>query len=341
MVNNHYVPQFILRNFCKDEKIQYYDLKSKKVEPRATRSVFSEKGYYPDNIEKGLCQKIEVQFANVLHNKILNNRYRIVLDSNDMLVLKKYLIITMLRMRDDDNEQNILFRELKKNGFIPEDASDKELFSGDFYKNINEVLECDNIDKLMDLCFSSKNLTLFTFVKDSVYSYNVFVRSDNSKEDFIIPDRGWVRYRGPNAVKKLNALNNMLDIRYDPYVEILLSMSTPQDYAVYPLARNLAIVSVSSAYKICLSDSPYKVNYPEEAPSLSACLGFGTSDTFATPSNRIRRDGTKEYIYNVQQLNRNDVSFLNGLLLDNADRYFGYAELERVKYSLELKDKAQ
>lgn len=26
-MNNHFVPQFLLRNFCKDEKIQYYDIK--------------------------------------------------------------------------------------------------------------------------------------------------------------------------------------------------------------------------------------------------------------------------------------------------------------------------
>ena len=28
MINSHFIPQLILRHFCEDEKIQYYDLNS-------------------------------------------------------------------------------------------------------------------------------------------------------------------------------------------------------------------------------------------------------------------------------------------------------------------------
>lgn len=89
-----------------------------------------------------------------------------------MLVLKKFLIITMLRVRDDELEHNIWYHELKGSELIPEDDSFKEFFGGDFYKNLNNVLEAEDLDSL--LSFSKINMNLFTFIKDVVYSYNVF-----------------------------------------------------------------------------------------------------------------------------------------------------------------------
>ena len=84
MIRNHFVPQFLLRNFCIDDRIQYCDLTENTVEQRSTRSVFSEKGYYPDELEKELCYKIEAQFASILKNKIINERYSISLNSYDI-----------------------------------------------------------------------------------------------------------------------------------------------------------------------------------------------------------------------------------------------------------------
>lgn len=333
MVNSHFVPQFILRNFCVNEKIQYYNLERKKAEERLTRSVFSEKGYYPINIEKSLCQRIEVQFANILNKKIITENYKISLDSKDMLILKKYLIITMLRVKDDNLDHNVWYHELKRSGIIDENELEKDFFSGDFYDNINKVLECDSLDKLLELAKKGENLNLLTFIKDAVYSYNVFIKSNHAKEDFLIPDRGWASYRGPIGVKKLNTMLNMPAFMFDPYIQMLLRMSSPQDYAIYPLSKSLALLTVSSAFKIYLPGSPYKLIYPEEAPSLSACLGFGSATTIELPENRIKRDGTKEYRYKIKQITKRDVSFLNGLLAKNADKYVCYADLNKVQYS--------
>ena len=191
MVNSHFVPQFLLRNFCKDDKIQYYDISKKNVEQRSTKSIFSEKGYYPDSIEKELCNKIEVQFANILNKRIVNERYKIILNPQDMLVLRKYLIITMLRVKDENLEHNIWYRELVKSGIIADDEAAKELLSGDFYEAINKVLNANDIDMFLDMAEKGGNLNLFTFIKDGIFSYIVFVRTNNCKQDFVITDRGW------------------------------------------------------------------------------------------------------------------------------------------------------
>lgn len=335
MVNNHFIPQLILRHFCEDEKIQYYDIESHRIESRTTKSVFSEKGYYPDELEKDLCHMIEVQFANILNKKILCENYKISLTAEDMLVLKKYLIITTLRVRDDNMEHNAWYQVLKRDGFVPEDDSVKKFFSGDFYMNIKEILECRDFESLMDIVTKGQNLNLFTYVRNIVYTYNVFVKSNNCKEDFIINDRGWADYRGPMSVRKLNAMINMLEVRYDPYIKMLLNMSSPQDYAVFPISKNMAIITMSPAFKICLPDAPYNIIYPDNAPTLSQCLGFGDANIINVPDNKILRNGTKEYRYKVQQLSRKDVGFLNSLLIQDTDQFFGFADADRVRESLE------
>ena len=111
-------------------------------------------------------------------------------------------------------------------------------------------------------------------------------------------------------------------------------MSTPQDYGIYPLSSNLALIEVSAAFKMLLPSSPYRINFPPEAPTLSACLGFGDSSVIELPKNRFKADGTKEYLYNVHQILPKDVSFLNGVLLENAERFIGYSDYDKVKYSL-------
>lgn len=335
MVNNHFIPQLILRHFCEDEKIQYYDIESHRIESRTTKSVFSEKGYYPDELEKDLCHMIEVQFANILNKKILCENYKISLTAEDMLVLKKYLIITTLRVRDDNMEHNAWYQVLKRDGFVPEDDSVKKFLSGDFYMNIKEILECRDFESLMDIVTKRQNLNLFTYVSNIVYTYNVFVKSNNCKEDFIINDRGWADYRGPMSVRKLNAMINMLEVRYDPYIKKLLNMSSPQDYAVFPISKNMAIITMSPAFKICLPDAPYNIIYPDNAPTLSQCLGFGDANIINVPDNKILRNGTKEYRYKVQQLSRKDVGFLNSLLIQDTDQFFGFADADRVRESLE------
>lgn len=334
MINSHFVPQFLLRNFCKDERLQYYDKINKTVERRTTKTVFSEKGYYPDALEKELCHKIETQFAGILNKRIVNEGYRISLTKKEMFICRKFFITSMLRVKDENLDHNIIFKELVKDKLLKDEEKAKKVLAGDFFKSINKVLECENEEDVFELMEQDSNINLFQFVRDMSFSHFVFVRSNNCKEDFVIPDRGWVGYRGPGGVKKLNAMYNMLAIGYDPYVEMLVHMSTPQDYAVFPLSSSMALLAISPALRICLPGMPYKVKYPEETPSLSATLGFGSPETFVMPELKRHKDGTEEYRYIIKQLSRKDVGFLNGLLIKDADRYFGYADEDRIKYSL-------
>ena len=106
MINSHYVPQFILRNFYADDKITYCDLEKKTIQPRNTRSVFSEEGYYPEGIEHDLCKKAEYQFANLYHNKLEEARSSITLTADELFTIKKYLVVCAVRYKHEINEED-------------------------------------------------------------------------------------------------------------------------------------------------------------------------------------------------------------------------------------------
>ena len=91
-MNNHYIPQFLLKHFCENGTIQYCDIENRKVEARNTRSVFSEKGYYPDELEHDLCNKIESQFSKLLNDKLAISRYKVTINSEEKKKKKKYMI---------------------------------------------------------------------------------------------------------------------------------------------------------------------------------------------------------------------------------------------------------
>lgn len=166
------------------------------------------------------------------------------------------------------------------------------------------------------------------------FSYNVFVRTNNSKEDLIITDRGWAAYMGPIGVRKMNAL--MQSGRIED--AMLLQMVSPQDYGIFPLSRNMAIITMSPAYKQHLKGSGTRIIYPPHAPTLSACLGFGSEDTIEPPTNKFLKSGAMVYQYKIKQLVKRDVIFLNSLLLDYANQFFGYANADKVRSSLKEKN---
>lgn len=82
-VKHHYIPQFILRNFCfTDHRLFYYDKQSGKISIKETKDVFWERNLYRDEInyaddpvkiEKNLA-KYEQEVAQILKERFLSGQ---------------------------------------------------------------------------------------------------------------------------------------------------------------------------------------------------------------------------------------------------------------------------
>lgn len=118
MSNDHYVPQLVLRNFSnritkfivdkngccsfekkiKSEVITVYDVKKKiLLESVSIKDVYASEQFYADEVENKLNKKIESQFGNLFNKKLVNCSCAVEIDRKDLLLIKKFLLISVLR----------------------------------------------------------------------------------------------------------------------------------------------------------------------------------------------------------------------------------------------------
>lgn len=316
MLRSHYIPQFILRAFCEDDKIQYMDLSSKVVEPRNTRSVFSVDGYYPEQLEHDLNDKIEKVFAPV-HKRILASTGKLTLSAAEMFLLKKFLLVAVLRYNAKDVLGELLFAGMSE--------SERDSIFGKFFENIERILECKNKQELTNFYqfgFDNSNLTLTAYAKDILGSYQIFVSSKDYGREFLLPDKGNAWYMGRLAMEEASIIGEMAGKYHDEFFLQTLSMMTPHDYVVFPLSKNIATICMSPFYKFA-ADNPH---FTVEKSWVQEALGFGNG--YMLKQARVSFDRDKkpiDYGFDIKALCGRDVEFLNKLLLQNAEHHIAFA----------------
>ena len=325
MLRSHFIPQFILRAFCEGDKIQYMDLTSKTVEARNPRSIFSEDGYYPEQLEHDLCDKIERDFAPV-HKKIISSTGKLTLSAAEMFLLKKFLLISVLRYRANEKEdENIieLFSE-----------TELEAIRGDFFENINKILKCQSKEEIADFYnyeHSLTNLNLTAYAKDILGSYLIFVSSKDCEKEILIPDKGNAWFMGCLALEKAFLLQEMAIKNRSEYALQTLFMTTPHDYTVFPLSKNIAVLCMSPFYKL-LADNP---KFTIAKDSIRDILGFGNG--YMLKPARVSFDRNKkpiDYGFDIKPLCARDITFLNKLLHQNAESHIAFANREKIGIEL-------
>lgn len=96
MVNSHYVPKQTLKKFAK--KLCLFNVKTGEYKENvALNRAFSEYGFYSVEVEEKLNKKIESQFAQLFSNKLLNAEGTVELKRNEVQLIKKFLLISVIR----------------------------------------------------------------------------------------------------------------------------------------------------------------------------------------------------------------------------------------------------
>lgn len=325
MLRSHYIPQFILRTFCEDDKIQYMNLASKTVEARNTRSVFSVKGYYPEQLEHDLNDKIEKIFAPV-HKKIISASNKLTLSAEEMFLLKKFLLVSVLRFDAEDAFGKQLLEEI--------DESERIRLFGEFAENIGRVLNCKSREELAELRFygaADTNMSIAAHAMDITGSYLILVSSKDCGRDFLIPDKGNAWYMGKLAYEKYEILQDLIFRYQSSYAAQALSSTTPHDYVVMPLSRNVAAISMSGFYKLLADNSKYSI----DVGSIREVLGFGNGNVLRPARvSKNRNDVPIDYGFDIKPLCGRDVEFLNKLLLQNAESHIAFANKDKLGIEL-------
>lgn len=195
-IRHHYIPQFILRNFCFNDnnELYYYNKESQETTIRNTRDVFMEKNLYrdeinhlnnPTQIENDLA-KFENEISQIINGRFLNDK-EITLTFDEEERLRIFFAIMGFRSKNASN----IFSENT-------DRQNKEFYSyfqgndnlQDFWKrNLGYIINCRTVEEILNHENIDPPIRLF-LQRDTngIFGMYFVVVERKENEDFVIGD---------------------------------------------------------------------------------------------------------------------------------------------------------
>lgn len=195
-VRHHYIPQFILRNFCFDDKsrLYFYNKKTSKVSIRNTKEIFMIRNLYrddinnidnPTKIEKDMA-RYESEVAQIITERFLNeNEISITFDEDEKLKLFFAIMAFRSKITSDNfgigasDESKTFYSAYQKNGNL-----------SDFWKrNLGNLVNCRSLKEVLSHKGIDKPIKLF-FIRDTFGFFGLYfiVAERRGHIDFIISD---------------------------------------------------------------------------------------------------------------------------------------------------------
>ena len=192
-IRQHYIPQFILKNFSsRDDIVNYYDISLNEFKEVHIRDIFMEKRLYDDEInKKSFPQQIEIDLSkfesevSVIIKKMVEED-NINLSMKEDEKLKLFLAIMAFRNVDARN-QFISFKE-KQNNFYSKYQSDQNY--EDFWKrNLGYLVNCRTLNDVLKHELIDEPIKAFISMDVFYLSGLYFLLFEKrGKENFIIGD---------------------------------------------------------------------------------------------------------------------------------------------------------
>lgn len=355
--NNHFVPRLVLRRY--GNKINYYNLKTNKLYMNKNiDNCFAQKNLYPLELELELG-KLESKFADLLNNRILNANDKIILSREELVLIKKFLLIEMFRVPDALVER----AEIRKNpGFnsklygFNEKIIEGETYSEYVFRTIRTIINSNDIDEYIkneDKTFEGAKW--FNLVNSC---YLTFWDSTKSNEDFLITDRGltcehektrfaFERYGfHEELIKEGFVLSKMLDSnlgheQFSNYNQILrLSSYVFANYYMFSISETRMIGLINPWYRMWFDEQ--LINVLGGTPDVYPCMlsKEAMKANYCKYVNQRNEDGfvtydkNDEYIYDIKYLGFDDVCIINVMMLDRTYELLGFVNSKRIIRSL-------
>ena len=341
-MNSHYVPQFILKGFCKNKQLTCCDFDSKSTFVKIPKFVFSEYDYYPEQLEKDLCYKTETAFAKLFHNKLEQAKDTIELTSDEVFTIQKYLIVSSLRYKYEMTENDkLIFSQIPKQR--------QHLYRIDSIEALEEILHYNSTEELLnyvnDIIKSrydsnadnkgdktDMNAQLFIETREILMNYLIFVRP-RENEEFLISDVGRGSYQGKLATEKINIAFRLMIDKLSVGMPDALSMELPLmlsncDFMLYPLTKNLAVISMSVFYR--LVSELARQGFINNLYDCSNSLGF--SDNKIINSRPVKKDGNIRF--RIRNISTADVCHLNCISINQAKHFAACSDLSKIQQSV-------
>lgn len=195
-VKHHYIPQFILRNFCFDDKshLFYYNKRTLEISKRKTKEIFMVRNLYRDdinNIENPMkietdMARFESEVAQIIIKRFLyENEISITLDEDEKLKLFFAIMAFRSKITSDkfgieaSVENKTFYSKYQKNGDL-----------SDFWKrNLGNLVNCRSLREVLSHKEIDDPIKLF-FIRDTFGYFGLYfiVAERRGHIDFIVSD---------------------------------------------------------------------------------------------------------------------------------------------------------
>ena len=349
--NNHYIPQFILREF--GDTINVYDTKNKTLKQNQhTFRVFAERQIYPVGLEKDIGYKLESPFAKLFHDKLMTGKTgsTITLTRKELLLMKRFFlletirVVSMKEIFELEKTSSDFYRSLFPN-FTELQIKD-ETAESRWHRNIKVIVETEDLHKVTEHPLCTYEILKWSYIFNS--GYFAFWDCTESGVDYIISDIGMTSEVEPSKLKvgfehtKKDELIRLIERETNTekkaaYQNILSTQALfHENFYMFPLSKNRMIVTVNPFFS--LYDKKTKLNKPHEWPTeikSRRLFEKNVSPKLMVLLGKPIYKDDDEFTYTVQNVKTEDAEYINMLMLDRIDNIMGYSDFSRIKSSVE------
>lgn len=353
MSNNHYVPRLILRKFS--DKLSLYNVKTGELKENIPpEHAYAIQGFYDNETEKKLNLKIESQFGGLLSNLILKRENEISLSRANVLRIKKFLLVSMLRSIQAEN-----WMQMEKHFYslCPPAPFEEKQFEGEspneyWLRTINVILDTDGTPQQVRN-HPDRTYPAYRWACIVNSAYLSFWDAPSNRDEFVITDvgmtseneKGWDGVRVHNQ-KKLDYIAKLLEStngksERDNLLNLLDTVTNfSENFQMFPISSKRMIVLISPFFKFRY----FRKSLGVPVPNLSDLTVIPNEKLFEPnrnhyvlpqmPNKGYQYHEEDKYIYDVKVLTTDEIRYCNALFLDRIDTHLGFSSLNHAVGSI-------
>lgn len=342
-MKNHYVPQFIIKQFGK--KINVFNMSTGEIfNKRRTENFFYENNKWPDEIETQM-QKIESKASRIL--RYMSKGENVFLYINQEMELKRYFLMCSIRTFYPSEFVNKLKNYANMSDYI---LLCKEMHSN--LKTINELklsdyeiyiralkifTSCTTIEEICKhkLCTVEMYLWLLSYywsyicIWDMPQHMEYFLSSTGLIIEYEgvwhMTGEGWSLSKKSYLLYKKESATNLDDRQF---YNILLSICdiTYENFSLFNISKSRSIVLVNPFFKL--------YNMENKKPDIWPAI-IQNKHLFEAPlRSNIKKDKTHTISYKVKKINEEEGIYINYLILSQSPYLIGFNDLSKVALSI-------
>ena len=353
MSNNHYVPRLILRKF--GDKLSLYNVKTGELKENIPpEHAYAIQGFYDNETEKKLNLKIESQFGGLLSNLILKRENEISLSRANVLLIKKFLLVSMIRSVQAEHwvQRERMFYKLCPPAPFEEKQIEGESPNEYWLRTINVILDTDGTPQQVRN-HPDKTYPAYRWACIVNSAYLSFWDAPSNRDEFVITDigmtseneKGWDGFRVHNR-KKLEYIAKLLKLTEDESERENLSnlldavTNFSENFQMFPISSKRMIVLISPFFKfryfmkslgVPVPDLRDLTVIPNEKLFEPNRNHYGLSQM---PNQGYQYHEDDRYIYDVKALTTDEIQHCNALFMDRIDTHLGFSSLDHAVGSI-------